>query len=115
MQSKTYISLFFVFIFFGKFLSVNSGLQQLLFDTEGITFINLLCEKQNAQSSKKEMLSESTVNSVIMVSDVCNPVFQFEFPQWSKAVLVSNFQNHKHKTPSLIPVYGDKFYPPPKV
>ncbi|HET8839543.1 MAG TPA: hypothetical protein VFM82_11180 [Flavobacteriaceae bacterium] len=96
-------------------MSVNSGLPQLLFDTDGITFINLLCEKQNAQSSNKEMFSETIVGSVIMVSDVCNPVFQFEFPQWSKAVLISNFQDPKHKTPFLIPIYGDKFYPPPKV
>ncbi|HET8810743.1 MAG TPA: hypothetical protein VFM65_10840 [Flavobacteriaceae bacterium] len=101
-------------IFLGKFLSVNSGLPQLLFDTEGITFVNLLCEKQNAQSSNKEMFSEST-GSVITLSDVCNPVFQFEFPQWSKTVLIPNFQNPKHTTSSLVSIYGDKFYPPPKI
>lgn len=114
MQWKPYISIFFTLVFLGKFLSVDSALPQLFFDAEDIVFVNPFCEKRNAQSSD-ETYSETTSNTIVTVGEVCTSVFQFEFSHWEKTVFSANFQKPKHKTPSLISVYGDKFYPPPRV
>lgn len=78
MKAKTYISIFFALIFFGKLLSVDSALPQLLFDAEKIAFVNPFCKKKNSHSSETEKFSEASAMLVLHVNGFCNSTFDID-------------------------------------
>lgn len=116
MQIKTYIAIFFVTIFFGKFIAVDSKLLEVIIDSDKITFVKPYCEENilNEQQEGQSLDEASLVNNNT-VNVICASPFQFEIENYPIAVVEKNFQKHNYQTQSIIITYQDKFYPPPKV
>lgn len=113
-QLNSYIACFFLLVFFGKLLSVDSALPQVFFGGETITFINPFCEKRNAKPFDEPHVEPSSQTN-IAIGEMCTSLFQFEFPQWEASALALNFQPPQHKAASSTPVFQDELSPPPKV
>ena len=116
MQIKSYIAIFFVVVFLGKFITMDSKLLGVIFNSDEITFVNPFCEKnklnkhQEGQSFDKASLANNNTVNVI-----CASPFQFEIYNYPIAFAEPNYQEHNYQTQWIISTYRDKFYPPPKV
>ncbi|HET8886082.1 MAG TPA: hypothetical protein VFM70_06995 [Salinimicrobium sp.] len=116
MKAKTYIPIFFVLIFFGKLLSVEAALPQLLFDAETIAFVNPFCKKKSSKkSSETEMFSEASATLVVHVNSFCNSVFKVDFFEWKNAPVHHYSEEIAYQFPTEISAFSSKFYPPPKL
>ena len=115
MQIKTYIAIFFVAIFFGKFIAMDSKLLGVIFDSDEIAFVNPYCEQNilNNHLEGQSMGEASLVNNNT-VNVICASPFQFETENYPIAFAEHNYQEHNYQTQSIIITYQDKFYPPPK-
>lgn len=116
MQIKSYIAIFFVTVFLGKFAIIDSKLLGVIFDSKEITFVNPLCKKQQLNTHKEgQSLDEASLVNNITVNVICTSPFQFEIDNYPIAIAEPNYQKHNYQTQSIISTYPDKFYPPPKV
>lgn len=115
MQIKSYIAIFFIAVFFGKFIALDSKLLGVIFDADEITFVNPFCEKNKLNKLQEgQSLDEASLVSNISVNVICASPFQFEFDNYPIAFAKPNYQEHNYQTQSIINTYRDKFYPPPK-
>lgn len=80
---------------------------------ESLSVISPFCENQKHKISE-EAYSELT-SAGIVLSDLCNPVFQFDIQKWKALPASLNFQPPKHIPSFFISIAQDKFYPPPQV
>lgn len=115
MSAKTYIPVFFLLIFFGKFLSVDSALPQLFFDAENVVFINPFCERKKSKTSKNTAFSEASALSVIPINSFCDSVFTIDLFGWEKAFISTNFKKYNYLLPNETAIHSAKFHPPPQV
>lgn len=116
MQIKSYIVIFFVAVFLGKFITIDSKLLGVIFNSEEITLVNPFCEKNklNKHQEGKSLDAASLVNNST-VNVICASPFQFEIDSYPIAIAEPNYQKYNYQTQSIISTYRDKFYPPPKV
>jgi len=115
MQIKSYIAIFFVAVFLGKFITIDSKLLGVIFDSDEITFVNPLCKKHQLNTFKEgQNFDEASLVNNITVNVICASPFQFEMDNYPIAIAEPNYQEHNYQTQSIINNYRDKFYPPPK-
>ena len=116
MQIQSYIAIFFVTVFLGKFITMDSKLLGILVDSEEIILVNPSCKKLQSNISKEEQsFDEASLFNNIIVNIICASPFQFEVYNEPIAFAEPNYQKHNYQTQSIISAYQDKFYPPPKV
>ena len=116
MQIKSYIAIFFVAVFLGKFITVDSKLLGVIFNSGEITFVNPLCKKQELNTHKEgQSFDQASLVNNFRVNVICASAFQFEIDHYPIAIAEPNYQKHNYQTQSIISTYRDKFYPPPKV
>jgi hypothetical protein len=116
MQIKSYIAIFFVAVFLGKFITMDSKLLGVIFDSNEITFVNPLCKKQLLNTNEEgQSLNQASLVNNINVNVICTSPFQFKIDNYPIAIAEHNYQEHNYQTQSIINTYRDKFYPPPKV
>ncbi|MFO7719992.1 MAG: hypothetical protein R6W85_06095 [Gillisia sp.] len=115
MQIKTYIAIFFVAIFLGKFIAMDSKILGVIFDSDEIAFFNPYCE-QNILNNHQEgqSIDEGSLVNNYSFNVICASPFQFEIETYPIAFAENNYQEHNYQTQSIIITYQDKFYPPPK-
>lgn len=115
MQIKSYIAIFFVAVFLGKFITTDSKLLGVIVDSEEITLVNPLCKKLQPNTHKEgQSFDEASLFNNIIVNVICASPFQFEIYNEPIAFAEANYQEHNYHTQSIISTYRDKFYPPPK-
>lgn len=115
MQIKSFIAIFFIAVFFGKFIAVDSNLLEVIIDSEEITFVNPYCEENiSGQQQEGQSLDEASLVNNNTVNVICASLFQFEIENYSMVFAENNYQEHNFQTQSIIITYQDKFYPPPK-
>lgn len=116
MQIKSYIAIFFVAVFLGKFITMDSKLLGFIVDSEEITFVNPACKKLQPNTPKEiQSFDEASLFNSSIVHVICASPFQFEIYSEPIAFAEANYQKHRYQTQSIISNYRDKFYPPPKV
>ena len=116
MQIKSYIAIFFVAVFFGKFITIDSKLLGVIFDSEEIAFVNSFCKKNNLNKHQdRQSFDEASLFNNITVKVICASPFQLKIDNYPIAIASPNYQKHNYQTQSIISTYRDKFYPPPKV
>lgn len=118
MKIKPYIAVFFVLIFFGKFLMLDSKFLGSILETENIAWVNSYCENNPLGSSEEnsKVDLEQASNILILNADaICNAPFNFIDQKWPEPQAESNFQDIDYRNTPVISAYPDKFYPPPKV
>ena len=116
MQIKSYIAIFFVAVFLGKFITMDSKLLGIIVDSEEITIVNPFCKKLQPKTTKEiQSFDEASLFSNSIVHVICASPFQFEVYNDPIAFVAPNYQIHSYQTQSIISNYRDKFYPPPKV
>jgi hypothetical protein len=114
MQIKSYIAIFFVVVFLGKFITIDSKFLGVIFDSDEITFVNPFCKKQQLNTHKEgQSFNEATLNN-ISFNVICASPFQFKIDNYPIGITASNYQKHNYQTQSIMSAYRDKFYPPPK-
>jgi hypothetical protein len=115
MQIKSYIAIFFVTVFLGKFITIDSKLLGVIFDSDEITLVNPFCEKHKLSKHQEgQSLDEASLVNNIRVNVICISPFQFKIDNYRIAITAPNYQKHNYQTQSIISAYRDKFYPPPK-
>lgn len=115
MQIKSYIAIFFVIVFLGKFITLDSKLLGVIFNSEEITLVNPFCEKHQLNPPKEgQSFYEASLVNNINVNVICASPFQFKIDNYPIAIAAKNYQEHNYQTQSIINTYRDKFYPPPK-
>jgi len=115
MQLKSYIAIFFVAVFLGKFITMDSKLLGVIFDSNEITFVNPLCKKHRLNTHEEgQSFDEASLVYNINVNVICASPFQFKIENYPIAIAEPNYQEHNYQTQSIINTYRDKFYPPPK-
>jgi hypothetical protein len=115
MQIKSYIAIFFVAVFFGKFITIDSKLLGVIFDSAEITFVNPLCKKHQLNTHKEgQNFNEASLVNNITVNIICASPFQIKIDNYPIAIAAPNYQEHNYQTQSIISAYQDKLYPPPK-
>lgn len=115
MQIKSYIAIFFVAVFLGKFITMDSKLFGVFVDAEEITIVNPFCKKlQPNTPGEEQRYDEASLFSNIAINVICASPFQFEIYNDPIAFAAPNYQKHSYQTQSLIGNYRDKFYLPPK-
>lgn len=115
MQIKSYIAIFFVVVFLGKFITMDSKILGIFVDSEEITLVNPFCKKLQPDTPKeKHSFYEASLFTNITVDVICASPFQFEIYNHPIAFAETNYQKHNYQTQSIISTYQDKFYPPPK-
>jgi len=116
MQLKSYIAIFFVTVFLGKFITIDSKLLGVILDSEEINLVNPFCEKHQLNTHKEaQNLDEVSLVNNITINVICTSPFQFEIDNYPIAIAEPNYQKYNYQTQSIINTYRDKFYPPPKV
>ncbi len=116
MQIKSYIAIFFVAVFLGKFITMDSKLLGVIVDSEEITIVNPFCKKLQPNTPKEiQSFNEASLFSNIIVHVICASPFQFETFNDQIAFTETNYQKHNDQTQPIISTFQDKFYPPPKV
>ncbi|HSQ47763.1 MAG TPA: hypothetical protein VLM44_12705 [Lutibacter sp.] len=116
MQIKSYIAIFFIAVFLGKFITIDSKFLGVFVDSEEITLVNPFCKKLQPNTPKEiQSFDEASLFHNITVHVICASPFQFEIYNDSIAFAAPNYQKHSYQTQSIISNYRDKFYPPPKV
>jgi len=116
MQLKSYIAIFFVTVFLGKFITIDSKLLGVILDSEEITLVNPFCEKHQLNTHKEgQSLDKASLVNNITINVICTSPFQFEIDNYPIAIVEPNYQKHNYQTQSIMSAYRDKFYPPPKV
>lgn len=117
MNFKTYITIFFSVVFFGKFVVMDSKILVAVFDAEEISFVNPFCEKQNGKiqnTNSQEGLAEDKNSLNLTIDSFCNVPFKFEVFTWESTVIPEETRTYAHHTPSLPDSAEDRFYPPPR-
>jgi len=116
MQIKSYIAIFFVAVFLGKFITLDSKLLGVIFNSDEIFFVNPLCNKHKLNTDKEgQSFDQAFLVNNIRINVICASHFQFEIDNYPIAIAEPNYQKHNYQTQSIINTYRDKFYPPPKV
>jgi hypothetical protein len=116
MQIKSYIAIFFVAVFLGKFITMDSKLLGVIVDSEEITIVNPFCKKlQPNIPNEEQSFDEASLFNNITVHVICASPFQFETFNDQISFTETNYQKHNDQTQSIISTFRDKFYPPPKV
>jgi len=115
MQIKSFIAIFFVVVFLGKFITIDSKFLGVIFDSDEITFVNPLCKKLQLNTYKKgQSFDEAPLVYNINVNVICASPFQFKIDNYPIAIAEPNYQEHNYQTQSIMSAYRNKFYPPPK-
>lgn len=116
MQIKSYIAIFFVAVFLGKFITIDSKFLGVFVDSEEITIVNPFCKKLQPNTLKEiQNFEEASLFNNIAVHVICASPFQFEIYNESIAFAAPNYQKPNYQNQSIISNYLDKFYLPPKV
>lgn len=118
MKIKPYIAVFFVLIFFGKFLMLDSKFLGSILESENIAWVNTYCENNPLGSSEENIPDdlEQASNVLVLNTDaICNAPFHFSENNWPESQSEPNFQHIDYRNTPVISAYPDKFYPPPKV
>lgn len=114
---KSYIALIFAFIFFGKFLLMDSKFLVVLLDSEEIVYVNPFCKKQNAKikgDTSQESYNMGFKQLSISMDTFCNAPFKFEVYNWENSVIPEESKVYAYHSSSLPDSNRDRFYPPPK-
>ena len=118
MKLKIYIALFFILLFGGKLLIIDSGVIEILTE-DRISVANPLCKKKGEIKKDKNTPSlqfqEAEINlQQLSFASLCSP--QFKRDLYIPKVEFSENKIHKHNfyTIKLNTIYLDHLSPPPK-
>lgn len=117
MTVKSYIAIFFLVVFFGKFLLMDSKILVAIFEADEIAYVNPFCKKQNVKiqaNSLQEALAEDHKPLDLIIDSFCNATFKFEVFTWESEIITEETRTYTHYTPSLPESSKDRFYPPPR-
>ncbi|MGM1056261.1 MAG: hypothetical protein ACQEWG_10300 [Bacteroidota bacterium] len=118
MNLKSNIAIFFVVVFFGKSLMMDTNFLGSILDTKEIVYINPFCENKKADvfenGSTRDFSPVSNV-LIIPIDSYCNAPFQFELSGWTLIEVKTNYQRYNYTSPEFFETFSDKFYPPPQV
>ena len=118
MNLKSYIAIFFMAVFFGKSVMIDSKFLVSILDSKEIVYINPFCENKKADvlatGSTQDFSATSNV-LIIPIDSYCNAPFQFQLFNWSHLEVKTNYQRYNYTSPEFFESFSDKFYPPPKV
>lgn len=118
MNLKSYIAIFFMVVFFGKSLMMDTNFLASILDTKEIVYINPFCENKKAElfenGSTRDFSPVSNV-LIIPIDSYCNAPFQFHLSGWTLIEVKTNYQRYNYTSPEFFETFSDKFYPPPQV
>ncbi|WP_189603374.1 hypothetical protein [Salinimicrobium marinum] len=117
MNVKPYIAVFFAFLFFGKFLVMDSKILVAILDANEIAYVNPLCKKQHTKNAETDhkSFSQDSDRLNITIDSFCNTPFQFEIYNWEQKIIPEESREYAYHTPPLPESVQERFYPPPKV
>lgn len=118
MNYQSYIAILLTFVFFGKFLVVDSRILVVLLEADEIVYVNPYCKKQNAKiegSISPYSFAEASTTLQLAIDSFCNAPFKFEIYNWEYSVIAEESGAYAYHSPSFPDSNKDKFYPPPKV
>lgn len=118
MKLKSYIAIFFMVVFFGKSLLVDTNFLGSILNTKEIVYINPFCENKKVDvlksGSNKDLIPAANV-LIIPIDSYCNAPFQFELSGWTLFEVKANYLCYNYTSPEFFETFSDKFYPPPQV
>lgn len=118
MNIKSYLAIFFLVVFFGKSLMMDTNLLASILDTKEIVYINPFCENKKADvfenGSAQDLIPASNV-LIIPIDSFCNAPFQCQLSVWTIPGVKTNYQSYNYTSQEFFDTFSDKFYPPPQV
>ncbi|MCM4158632.1 hypothetical protein FHG64_03275 [Antarcticibacterium flavum] len=117
MNWNSYIAVVFAFIFFGKFLVMDSKFLVILLDADEVVYVNPFCKKKNAKidgNTSPETFHIDSNQLNISMDTFCNASFKFEIFNWEYSIVTEETRAYAYHSPSLPDSTMDRSYPPPK-
>jgi hypothetical protein len=117
MKWNSYIAVVFAFIFFGKFLVMDSKFLVVFLDADEIVYVNPFCKKKNAKinaDSSRDTFNMGANELSIAMDTFCNAPFKFEVYNWENSIHTEETRPYAYHSPNLPDSTRDRFYPPPK-
>jgi hypothetical protein len=115
MKIKIYIAAFFIIIFIGKLITIDSNIFGLIFKGNEITFADPFCPNHKLKPAKEinSFHKYSTLNK-IKIDIFCNVIYPVNFFQISTILKKYNYKKVNYFSFLVNSLYSFKFYPPPK-
>ncbi|MCG9970791.1 hypothetical protein [Christiangramia crocea] len=118
MDLKPYIALYFIFVFFGKFVVMDSKILLAVMDGDEIAYNNPFCEKHKRKVPAVAFMDTMESDSEgfdLTIESLCNNPLTFELFNWNYKNIKVKSREYAYYTPSLQESVPDRFYPPPKM
>lgn len=115
MKIKIYIATFFILIFLGKLITIDSNIFGLIFKGNEITFVDPFCPNQKLKSAKETNSFHKylTLNK-IEIDVFCNTIYSINFFKIFTFLKKSNYKKVNYFSFLVDSLFSFKFYPPPK-
>ncbi|MFD1095621.1 hypothetical protein ACFQ3Q_07675 [Salegentibacter chungangensis] len=117
MQIKLYLPIFFLLIFSGKILVLDSALQFLAPESPEYSIQKPLCEKRWSKRSPQtsSLQQEKTATNLLIIQNICHQNFWFEKTPETEIIFIPNYREYQYYSPSVLEIYIPNIYPPPKL
>ena len=116
---RSYIPIFFTFIFLVKFIAIDTNAVSLLFKGSETTFVNPYCKKKNSPKqtgqTKNLTKSETETYTILILSGFCASPLQVTFNNWETSLDMSTPVPPEESPSALMYRYSDNDSPPPRM